>query len=266
MVVLAGLIYLPKSIIFSFGILLVFGHNLLDPFRLAGNSVDTFLWSALHQFNAFQLQDRILIVAYPMVPWIGVMALGYCFGSIYSVGYAPAKRQRTLVILGSLSILLFVVVRFTNLYGDPLQWTTQSSFTYTFLSFLNVTKYPPSLLYLLITLGPALLFLAATERLKGKFAQMISTYGRVPLFYYLLHIYLLHLVATVAAMSSGYQFEDMVFTQTWITEDPDLKGYGFSLPVVYLIWLTVIALLYPLCRRYDVYKQTHKKDWWLSYL
>ena len=142
----------------------------------------------------------------------------------------------------------------------------QKNALFTFLSFINVNKYPPSLLYVLITLGTACLFLSFTERLKGRVVKVISVYGRVPMFYYLIHIYIIHIIALVAsAVTAGQDWKIWILTKPiWFTKD--LKGYGFSLPVAYLVWLGIVIALYPLCKRYDAYKQAHKEKWWLSYL
>lgn len=169
-------------------------------------------------------------------------------------------------MLGIGAIVVFVVLRYSNLYGDPGKWASQKNPFFTFLSFLNVTKYPPSLLYILVTLGPALLFLAFTEKLNGAVVKVVSVYGRVPMFYYLIHIYVIHLVALVAsAITPGQDWSIWLLKEPiWFTKD--LKGYGFSLPVAYLFWITIVVALYPLCKWYDRYKQEHKEKWWLSYL
>jgi len=170
------------------------------------------------------------------------------------------------LIWGTVAIVAFIILRYSNLYGDPVKWATQKNPFYTLLSFINVNKYPPSLLYILITLGPSLLFLAVTEKLNGAVVKVVSVYGRVPMFYYILHIYVIHLVALVAsAVTPGQDWS------IWLLKDPiwftkDLQGYGFSLPVAYLFWITIVAALYPLCKWYDRYKQEHKEKWWLSYL
>lgn len=223
------------------------------------------LWSVFHQFQGFQLSENFsLFIAYPLVPWVGVMLLGYCFGALYQlpINYS---RKKILLYLGSGCIAMFVLIRFLNGYGDPNPWSVQSSPVFTFLSFLNVTKYPPSLLYLLITLGPAIVFLAISENYFGSLSQRIKILGRVPMFYYLLHLYLIHLLALFAAVMTGYQVSDMVFN-TWVTESPNLEGYGFNLLIVYAVWIAVVLILYPLCRWYDIYKATHRAKWWLSYV
>ena len=170
------------------------------------------------------------------------------------------------MITGVSAIILFIILRYSNVYGDPVKWSEQENSLFTFLSFLNVNKYPPSLLYLLLTLGSALIFLSVTENLKGTVVKVISVYGRVPMFYYLIHIYIIHLIAMIAsAFIPGQDWKIWILNEPiWFTRG--LKGYGFSLPVAYLIWVAVVVGLYPLCKRYDIYKQGHKEKWWLSYL
>jgi len=194
------------------------------------------------------------------------MGIGYCLGRLYAPGYAPAKRKKIFISLGLAAIVLFIVLRSGNWYGDASHWTSQKKAMFSFLSFLNVSKYPPSLLYILIMLGPALLILPHAEKpLKG-WIQKITIFGRVPMFFYLAHILLIHLLALPGAVISGYQLSDMILT-TSVNRSAQLNGYGFDLPIVYMIWIVVILILYPLCKWFDRYKQTHlgtKK--WLSYL
>jgi uncharacterized membrane protein len=266
MIILAACIHLPFMITLSIGVMMVAGHNMLDHFRVEGNSVDAILWSIVHQFQGFPLsEDYFLLVGYPLVPWVGVMLLGYCFGTFYQSSYSQADRKRILVYLGTGLIILFVAIRFINGYGDPNPWSVQRNPVFTLLSFLNVTKYPPSLLYLLITLGPAILFLAVSENFAGKISRSIKILGRVPMFYYLLHLYLIHILAVIAALLTGYEISDMVFN-TWVTNSPNLVGYGFSLWVVYAVWFGVVLILYPLCTWYHNYKAADREKWWLSYL
>ena len=266
MIVLAGAIHLPLKLTLAIGVIMVVGHNLLDGFRVEGEGADAILWSVVHQFQGFSLSEHYsLFVGYPLVPWIGVMLLGYCFGFFYQPDYSQAARKKILVYIGSAIVLLFVVIRLINGYGDPNPWSLQPNPVFTVLSFLNVTKYPPSLLYVLMTLGPAILFLAVSENYFGSISQRIKILGRVPMFYYLLHLYLIHLLAIVAAVLTGYEFSDMIF-DTWVTNSPNLAGYGFSLWVVYMVWIGVVIILYPLCKWFDGYKATQRNKWWLSYL
>ena len=261
MIVLAALVHLPKNFILAFSLVLIFGHNVLDGVQFNGS----LLWDIVHHQNFYPLNEHTqLMIGYPVVPWIAVMSLGYYFGSFYDQKYDPAKRKRLFNIIGVLAIALFVFLRFTNLYGNPADRGHFGSFTKNLISFLNPAKYPPSLMYLLMTLGGALLFLANTENLRGKIVQFFSTFGRVPFFYYILHLYVIHLLALLFAQVSGFGWQHLILP-SWISFIP-LKGYGVGLAAVYLIWIAVILLLYPLCKKFDRYKQAHKEKWWLSYL
>lgn len=266
MIALAGLIFLPVKYILAIGFILVAGHNLLDNTHVQGNTLPAFGWALLHDQNFFSWQGHNVLVGYPLLPWIGIIALGYCFGILYSPSFTREKRKKWLLSIGLSAIALFALIRFINVYGDPSPWSGQSSGFYTFLSFIKATKYPPSLLYTLMTLGPAILFLAVAENAGNRITGIISIYGRVPMFYYLLHIYLVHLLAMVAASAfTGYSWELWILKEPlWFTQS--LKGYGFSLPVVYLVWAGIVIALFPLCKWYDRYKTSHKEKWWLSYL
>lgn len=266
MMLLAALIYLPRPLLLLIGILFIGAHNLLDTVHVPGNNAGAFIWALVHERNAFHFGHFNFLVGYPVVPWLGIMITGYCFGILYTPGYDAVKRRKTLRLLGFGAILLFILVRLSNWYGDPSHWQTQRNGAFTLLSFLNTTKYPPSFLYTLMTLGPALLFLAATEKPLNAFTEKIVVFGRVPMFYYLLHIFLIHLLAVVALVLTGRPWQQMV-VDNWVTAVPQLQGYGFSLLVTYLIWIVLLVVLYPLCKWYDRYKRTHQQQqWWLSYL
>ena len=268
MMILSLLIHLPRPVLLLLGIVLIAAHNTLDTVHVNGNTAPAFIWSVLHQpnFAGFHFGAFNPIVGYPVLPWIGIMTLGYCLGSLYASDIAPNHRKKTLRQLGIGAILLFIFLRWTNMYGDASLWSTQKNFLFTLFSFVNTTKYPPSLLYALMTLGPALLFLAYAEKPLNKFTSKLTVFGRVPMFYYLLHIPLIHGIAILAVMLSHHPAADMVNLSTWVTANAQLKGYGFSLWVVYLIWIAVTLLLYPLCLRFSEYKRAHQADKkWLSY-
>lgn len=267
MMVLSLLIHLPRPLILLIGIVLVAGHNSLDNIHVAGDGVPAFLWALLHEQKfSFHFGGINPLVGYPILPWIGIITLGYCLGNLYSPDIDRAVRKKALRSLGIGAILLFILLRWTNVYGDPAHWSTQKNAVYTLLSFINTTKYPPSLLYALMTLGPALLFLAYTERSLNNLTSKVIVFGRVPMFYYLIHIPLIHGLAIIAAMLSGHSAGDMVDLTTWVTANPQLKGYGFPLPVVYIVWIVVIVVLYPISRRFDQYKRANQaKQRWLSY-
>ena len=266
MIFLAGFIFLPKKIILWIGLILVFGHNLLDRIHSPQHDALGFLWGLLHDQKIFIIGHETILEIYHVIPWIGVMALGYCLGSLYANGFDASKRKKILFLLGIASILLFIIVRTINVYGDQTPWLNQKSPVYSLLSFLNLSKYPPSLDYLLITEGIGLVFLSLTEDVSNRLTKFISVYGRVPLFYYLLHLYFIHLFAMLAAVLIGYKWTDMTGFTTWINFMPNLQGFGFNLGVVYLIWISIVILLYPLCKKYDHYKASHKGTWWLGYL
>jgi uncharacterized membrane protein len=268
MMILALLIHLPRPVLLLLGIVLIAAHNTLDTVHVNGNTAPAFLWSVLHQpnFAGFHFGPFNPIVGYPVLPWIGIMTLGYSLGSLYAPDIAPKHRKKMLRQLGIGAILLFIFLRWTNAYGDAALWSTQKNFLFTVFSYVNTTKYPPSLLYALMTLGPALLFLAYAEKPLNKFTGKLTVFGRVPMFFYLLHIPLIHGIAILAAMLTHHPAADMVNLSTWVTQNPQLKGYGFPLWVVYLIWIVVILLLYPLCLRFSEYKRAHQGDKkWLSY-
>ncbi len=261
MIALAGLIHLPLRAVALFGVVLAVGHNALD--RVSPESFGPlgWLWKVLHVPGPIQGSSGFgLFVGYPLVPWVGVMALGYAFGRLLQL--EERRRHRVLLRLGLCLTLAFVVLRATNIYGDPSPWSVQPrGLVFTICSFLNCTKYPPSLLYLLMTLGPAIALLPAFERARGAVARFFLVYGRVPLFYYLLHFYLLHVTAVVFAFTRyGWQLFS-VFGD----DGPPPPGWGYPLWVVYLVWASAVLALYYPCRYWANLKR-RKRSAWLSYL
>jgi len=194
------------------------------------------------------------------VPWIGVTAAGYAFGSVFE--WEPARRRSFLLRIGVGCIATFVALRAINIYGDPVRWTMQTSATRTILSFLNATKYPPSLLYLLMTLGAAALILRSLDRGTPRLLQPAHTLGTVPLFYFILHLPLIHLLAVIVCFfrygTAHWMFESTTLNQFPVTFPP---GWGYSLPIVYGLWAVVVVLLYPLCRWYAAFKRRHDNAW-----
>jgi uncharacterized membrane protein len=262
MILLAALIYLPLSALLFIGLLLVCGHNLLDRFNSPEMSNTPLWWAILHQQYFTQYAPgRFFGVLYPLLPWPGIMLLGYCLGKLYVKGYDALKRQKTLVTLGLSGILVFVVLRWLNVYGDLVPWTEQSEGFRTVISYFNVTKYPPSLLYICMTMGPGLLMLAWLENIKARWTNIVVIYGRVPMFYYLFHFFLIHFLCTIVFFAMGYPMSEAASGMMAFRPN----NFGFSLPVVYLIWIGVVAFLYPFCKKYSQYKATHRQ-WWLSYL
>ena len=259
MIVLAGLIYLPWRVLLASSLAMIVLHNAFDGIRPGQFGSMGWLWKVLHVRDAIQLPGNVLMLTtYPLIPWIGVMAAGYCFGRIMDLD--PERRQRILIRLGLFLIAGFIVLRGINIYGDPSRWATQASPVMTVLSFLNCTKYPPSLLYLLMTLGPGILALGLMERVQLAESNPLIVFGRVPLFYYLLHLPLMHAVA-VALAWLRYGRVDFLFNAT-----PALGGpvaafppdYGYKLAIVYLIWAAIVAALYPVCRWFARLKQRNR--------
>lgn len=268
MMLLSLLVQLPRKILLPLGILLIVAHNTLDNVHVPGDSFPAFIWSALHDpnFVGFNFGPFHPIIGYPVLPWLGIITFGYCVGSLYAPAVTPDNRKKWLRNLGLGCILLFIVLRWTNLYGDRSPWSVQESWELTLFSFVNTTKYPPSLLFILMTMGPSLLFLAYAERPLNKVTAALTVFGRVPMFFYLLHIPLIHGLGVLAAALSGHGAGNMVDLTTWVTSNEQLKGYGFSLPVVYAVWIVVIALLYPVSLRFSKYKQANQSTKkWLSY-
>jgi len=265
MVLLAFLILLPKKAILIIGLLMVFGHNLLDGISMEGNSFKSIIWYILHQSNLVSFSSFDVGIWYPIIPWVGVMGLGYCFGSLYKSEFEVQLRKKWLLRLGLGSILLFLILRGINVYGDPIPWSTQKNGMYTFMSFLNVYKYPPSLLFLLITIGPGFLFLYLTENIQNKLTNFFLVFGRVPFFYYVLHLFLIHIGAMLGLMIIGGNWKDMILDNA-VFETDKLANYGYSMLVVYVVWIGLVLLLYPICKRYMEYKVKNKDKWWLSYL
>jgi uncharacterized membrane protein len=278
MIVLAALIHLPLKVVSAFGLAMIFLHNFLDRFQVAGwqgpgspvPGLGAKLWILLHQpfslFPVLGFPSPLVLVVYPLIPWIGVMAAGYAFGSLYQLD--AQRRRRLLMWMGLIATLLFIGLRAVDVYGDPAHWSRQKNAVFTVLSFVNTTKYPPSLLFLLMTLGPAMLALAWFEwsgKLGGALRRALVTFGRVPLFFYLLQWYTAHLIAIVAGLIAGqpvaYQFASPIEK----FNSPPPQGVGFRLWFVYVCWIIGVLLLYPLCKWFAGVK-ARRKDWWLSYL
>ncbi|MGD0339995.1 MAG: heparan-alpha-glucosaminide N-acetyltransferase domain-containing protein [Bacteroidota bacterium] len=266
MVLLAGIIFLPRPVILSIGIILVAGHNLLDSIILDGTSVGALLWYALHQSKVVIFDSNSAInFAYPLIPWIGLMTLGYIFGTLYHQEFDAGKRKKWLLWMGIAAVLSFVILRTFNIYGESSHWSTQKSGIFTILSFLNTTKYPPSLLFLLMTIGPAFFFLYTMENVRNKISGAVIIFGRVPFFFYVIHIYLAHLFGILGLIYAGRNWSDYIMTGEFFGNET-LSNFGFNLYVVYLIWILVIIIMFPLCKWYNTYKTNNRNKWWLSYL
>jgi uncharacterized membrane protein len=267
MIIMGLMVQLPYKIIFVIGFIIVFGHNILDYKSinegLKGSSLANILYFS--QFSIVPVfKNHVALIVYAFLPWLGVMMMGYCFGKLFAPDVDAAWRKTKLLQIGGILLLLFVVLRFINLYGDPVPWSTQPrGVVYTFLSFLNINKYPPSLLFLCVTIGSGILFLALIEKVQNRFTNIMLVYGRVPMLYYILHFYIIHILVVITFYLQGFTNKDIVPPNAPFFFKPD--GLGFNLWGVYAVWIFVVAVLYPVCKKYNKYKSTHDK-WWLSYL
>jgi len=264
MIVLAALIHLPMWALVVLAMAMVAGHDLFDGVQASAFGALAPLWSILHAPGFVATGRHVVFVAYPLVPWLGVTALGYALGQCYR--WEAARRRAWLLQLGVGLSVGFVLLRLLNVYGDPSPWSTQRSPLWTLLSFIDTQKYPPSLLFLLMTLGPALLLLRALDAGTPGWLRPALVIGKVPLFFYVLHFYLIHLLALAACFLRYGDVRGMF-------RSPDLGHFPFTappgwdagLPAIYVLWACVVLALYPLCRWYAGVKR-RRRDWWLSYL
>jgi uncharacterized membrane protein len=258
MIVMAALIHLPRAIVAAGSLLMIATHNLFDGVQPASWGALAPLWHVLH-VPGFAIPGK-LFIAYPLVPWVAVMALGYVLAGVYR--WHGTRRRAFLIQMGIAATILFLVVRGLNAYGDPALWTTQRTPALTVASFFNARKYPPSLDFLLMTLGPTLVALALVEGARSRVAGWVSVYGRVPLFFYVVHIYLAHTVAVVLMYAQSGTLRRVLA----VTDPASIPAwYGVSLPGVYVAWTIVVVAMYPLCHWFARLKQ-ERRDWWLSYL
>ena len=258
LVALAALVPLPRWAIATFALAVIAGHNLLDPIRPEDfGGYGPLAWG-VSGWLFILLHVQVPPVIYPLVPWIAVVPAGYVFAPLLL--RPPAERRRLLLALGSTLTAAFVVLRLANGYGDPRPWVAGPTPIVTAMSFLDTTKYPPSLLYLLMTLGPAIAVLPLLERLHGWAAHVLVTFGRVPLFFYVVHLYVIHVLVVAVAAAGGW--DPRAFLTVWVFFPPD---FGFGLGVVYAAWIGVVAALYPTCRWFAGVK-ARRREWWMSYL
>ena len=269
LILLGLLVYLPFNVIFAIGLVIVFGHNLLDypaiSQGLKGGLIPDLLYFT--KFSVYSIgSNHIILIVYAFLPWTGVMLLGYCFGKLYRPEVDPGRRKKVLLQTGSGLLLLFILLRFFNQYGDPVPWSAHPRGpVFTFLSFININKYPPSLDFLSVTIGGGMLMLSLLEGRRNGITHFFRIYGRVPMFYYILHLHLIHLLVVIGFFQQGYSTSQIITPNMPFFFRPG--DFGYQLGIVYLIWLLVVLILYPLCKKYDRYKTANvNKKWWLSYL
>ncbi len=261
-VMLSALIKLPAKTLGIIGLIIILFHNALPIIEFT-NQGFKFTWSLFFERGFFNIAPgRGIVIGYPAVPWFGIMLLGFGFGKAFEL--TPEKRQKLFLISGITALIIFVALRTFNIYGDPSPWSPKNSAMFSFLSFINVTKYPPSLLYTAITLSVMFFVLCLAEGKNNKFMQFFITYGGVPMFFYLLHWYIVHISMFVMLLLQGVTFSQMPFGLMQFGR-PE-TGVGLELPFVYLYWICLVLCMYPLCKWYGKYKAHHKQKWWLAYL
>ena len=261
-IVLALLLKFSPKVIGIIGVIIILGHDLLPLIPLSDNSALKVILTPFFGPASFQLTPHLtFVIGYPLIPWLGILLAGFAAGKLFEL--SETERKSACLKIGLAALALFAVIRFSNFYGDPSKWSVQRNSLFTFLSFLNTSKYPPSLLFTLMTLGAMFLLLSFVENIKNTFSRVITGYGKVPLFYFLIHLYLIHLLMFVMVFLQGYQWSDLVFGFNFGRPE---TGSGVELWVIYLIWLSVAAFLYPLCKWYGNYKASHSENLWLRYL
>lgn len=262
-IILAFLLELNVKILWIISLIIIFGHNLLSQFLAGNDSLLKSILSPLVNFNLYQVSPRFtFVVAYPLIPWFGIMLAGFAAGRWFEL--PEAKRKKLFFLTGITLLVLFTVLRYVNIYGDPFLWSVKRNSIYTFLSFLNTSKYPPSLLFTLMTLGAMFLLLYFAEGPGNKLKNVVIVFGKVPFFYFLVHLYLIHLLLLVILMIQGFGWSQLSFAPFRFGR-PDVPS-GIDLWLVYLLWLSIVASLYPLCRWYGKYKLSHRENKWLRYL
>jgi uncharacterized membrane protein len=270
MVMLAGLVRLPMPVIAAIGLAFVAGHNAFDHIHAASLGKWANLWYLMHEQGFLLVAGRpIALVIYPAIPWNGIMILGFCFGKIITL--PAARRIRATAIYGACLLVCFILLRSLRLYGDPTAWRSPAGVAMSVKSFLGVTHNPVSLQFCAMSLGVSLLLLAWLDSslTSGRacwLRKSVEVYGRAPLFYYLLHVFVLHAATTVLCALTGHNWRVFVSPLLAHMKERIPEGYGFSLPFVYLVWVVVVTALYWPVRRYAEYKQAHPEKTWLSYL
>lgn len=262
-IILSALLNLTSNTIGFIGILIIFLHNLIPLLPFSDSSIVKTIILPLFNLEIIPIfAEKIVVVAYPPVPWLGIMLLGFAFGIFFEL--PTEKIKKIAVLFGTASLTLFICIRFINRYGDPIPWSFQKDEIFTFLSFVNVSKYPPSLLFCLLTFGMMFLLLAFANQFNNWFKKVTLVYGKVPLFYFVIHFYLVHLITILMLLFQGLDWSQFEFSTGTFGRTKNLET-GVSLSGIYMIWLVVLILLYKPCLWFGRYKMNHN-HWWLKYI
>ncbi|MEO6670189.1 MAG: heparan-alpha-glucosaminide N-acetyltransferase domain-containing protein [Ferruginibacter sp.] len=261
-IVLAILIRVSPKTLAIIGLIIIFGHNLIPLIPINETSGFKRILMPFFLPGAFPFgSGKIFVMGYTPIPWLGIMLVGFASGKLFML--EENKKKSLFLKIGLAAIVLFILTRFINLYGDSFPWSSQKNSIFTFLSFINVTKYPPSLSFCLLMLGIMFLMLSFVEGVKNKFTDIATVYGKVPLFYFVIHFYVVHLLMFAMVFLQGFKGSDLIFGFNF---GRPKEGSGLSLLGIYLVWIGVVILLYPLCKWYGNYKEFHREKKWLKYL
>lgn len=268
MVILGLLMRLPYKAILAIGLTIVIGHNFLYYVEAVPGFEGGLFLDLLHSgaFKDYEFAPgHSIFIIYPFLPWTGLMIMGYCAGVFFTSSYTPDERKKITLRIGLGLIACFIILRFVNGFGDPFPWTTQDTALKTFYDFMKIWKYPPSLMYMTATIGISFVLLSILEKVRNGLTTVTTVFGRTALFYYALHFLVMHIGLMILFFVQGkhtiQEARDLNMPFLFV-----IPGEGFSLAATYLIWISLVAFLYPICKWYDRYKLNHKEKWWLSYL
>ncbi|WJS96864.1 heparan-alpha-glucosaminide N-acetyltransferase domain-containing protein [Flavobacterium johnsoniae] len=261
-IVLSLLLKIRSQILGFIGLFILFFHNILPIIPFEENSVLKNILAPFFSPIVIPFSGRAFIMGYPPIPWLGIMLVGFATGKFFAL--AEEKRKNLFIKIGLSALALFVIIRFINIYGDPVLWTTQKDAVFTFLSFMNITKYPPSLLFCLVTLGIMFLLLAFAERFSNGIKKVALVYGKVPLFYFVVHFYVIHILTLLMLFAQGFTFSQFEFASGTFGRPKGAES-GLSIWIIYIIWIFVVAILYKPCQWFGKYK-AENQHWWLKYV
>ena len=260
--ILSFLLRISPKTLGIIGLVIIFCHNLFPLIPFEKGSIIQSILNPFFSSTTFSINPKTLFVmGYPPIPWLGIMLTGFSAGQLFEI--PETERKALFLKIGLVSLALFLVIRFTNIYGDPVVWSPQKDVLFTLMSFLNVTKYPPSLLFCLLTFGFMFLFFSILEGVQNKFTEILSIYGKVPLFYFIVHWYIIHIMMFAMVFLQGFKVSDLVFGFNF---GRPKTGSGVELWAIYILWISVVLIMFPLCKWYGKYKANHQERHWLRYL
>jgi len=261
-IILGFLLKIQSKTLGIIGLIIIFCHNLLPLIPFAENSILKTILSPFFAPIVIPFSGRAFIMGYPPIPWLGIMLVGFATGEFFKL--ETEKRKQLFIKIGLNSLVLFLLIRFVNIYGDPALWTSQKDAIFTFLSFMNITKYPPSLLFCLATLGILFLLLAFAEAFQNRIKKVTMVYGKVPLFYFVIHFYIIHILTLFMLFAQGFEWSQFEFA-TGTFGRPKGTDSGLPLWSIYLVWIFVVVILYKPCQWFGKYK-AENEHWWLKYI